>query len=403
MMNFISQQEAIQIIGSRLFVPKDERVNLDLSPKRVLVENVKADRDMPPFDRVTMDGIAISHKTFEKGRRTFNVERTIAAGDPQQQLNDENCCVEIMTGATMPLGADTVIRYEDTDIKDGVATVTANQVISKQNVHFRGIDKHQGDLVLKEGVQIGAAEVSIAASVGKSELMVKSLPVAVVISTGNELVDIQDNPEPHQIRKSNVFAIRTQLEKWGIECELLHLPDNQKSIESNLANALTKYDLIVLSGGVSKGKFDYVPDALAALGVEKHFHKVKQRPGKPFWFGSTTRGTVVFALPGNPVSTFMCLQVYIRYWLNASLNLDQPNFNVVLGEDVKFKPDLSYFLQCSTKLNDEGRLIATPVIGNGSGDFANLVDADGFVLLPHGRSDFDKGEVYAYFPYKSFQ
>ena len=215
-----------------------------------------------------------------------------------------------------------------------------------------------------------------------------------IISSGDELVNIDQTPLPHQIRRSNVYRLKTVLKHYHIKADMAHLLDDYEAIVEKLRSYLSTYELIILSGGVSKGKFDFLPKALEELEVEKHFHRIAQRPGKPFWFGSKGKATV-FAFPGNPVSSFMCMQQYFKPWLDQSLQLKsevQPK--AVLGTDVNFKPDLTYFLEVKLDYTENGQLIANPVKGNGSGDLANLVDADAFIVLPRGRELFQKGEVH---------
>ncbi|HRW99930.1 MAG TPA: molybdopterin-binding protein, partial [Cyclobacteriaceae bacterium] len=188
-------------------------------------------------------------------------------------------------------------------------------------------------------------------------------------------------------------------QRHGCTSTRFHLQDDQDEITNGLNKIIEQHDVIVLSGGVSKGKFDYVPDALNKLGIEKHFHKVRQRPGKPFWFGSRNNKTV-FALPGNPVSTFMCFYRYIEPWLFNSLGLSAPEQKAQLNSDFEFKDDnLTYFLQVALK-NSDGRLIATPIPGGGSGDFANLKDVSAFMELPEGKKVFKKGEVYPVYSFR---
>jgi molybdopterin molybdotransferase len=164
---------------------------------------------------------------------------------------------------------------------------------------------------------------------------------------------------------------------------------------------LKEYDLFIFTGGVSKGKFDYLPDVLEELKVKKHFHKIQQRPGKPFWFGSNTEGKKIFALPGNPVSSFVCVYMYLQFWLQKSLGIEQEVLHVKLKNDVEFKPDLVYFLEATLESNPDGTLSAEAIKGNGSGDFANLVKTDGFLILPQNKSQFFANEVYPFVPYRT--
>ncbi len=170
------------------------------------------------------------------------------------------------------------------------------------------------------------------------------------------------------------------------------MADNKNELEEKLKVILAEYELIILSGGVSKGKFDFVPQVLESLGVKKLFHQVSQRPGKPMWFGCSEKNTV-FALPGNPVSTFMCFHRYLKPWLIRSLQSEIKNQSAILATDFNFTPALTYFLQVKIK-NENGKLMAYPMVGGGSGDFVNLKDVDGFLELLLERSDFQKGESF---------
>ncbi|MDB5090164.1 MAG: molybdopterin molybdenumtransferase MoeA, partial [Mucilaginibacter sp.] len=199
----------------------------------------------------------------------------------------------------------------------------------------------------------------------------------------------------YQIRRSNNYTVKAVLKQHHIEADMLHLPDNPEVIKKQLKTCLENYDVLLLSGGVSMGKFDHIPHALEELKVEQLFYKVQQRPGKPFWFGKHDKGPVVFAFPGNPVATFMCLHRYFLPWLNASLGKEQkPPLRAVLNDRVSFHHPLKYFLQVKLHNNEYCQLIATPVEGNGSGDFANLTDTDAFMELPLERNEFKKGEVF---------
>jgi len=400
-MDFISYKEALQIIGDNKCQPDSDRVGLQEAFGKVLNEDIYADRDFPPFDRVTMDGIAINYSAFESGQRNFVIEKTVAAGMPKSKLEDVSKCLQIMTGAIMPDGVDTVIRYEDITITDEAATINEQTIRKKQNVHFKGLDKKQGDVILSKGKLLGAPEMNIAAAVGKDKLEVLIPPKAMIITTGDELVPIQEKPEAHQIRRSGNYGVRALIENWGAQTEMLHLPDDKKLMTGALSAVIKNYKLVVLTGGVSKGKFDYLPDVMEGLGVKKHFHKVKQRPGKPFWFGTAENGTTVFALPGNPVSSFMCAAVYVRYWLSESLGLIIRSQQAVLKEDVTFPKPFTYFTECITSYNEQGQLEALPSRGNGSGDFANMVDADGFIVLPAEIDTFEKGQVYPFISYRN--
>ncbi len=370
----------------------EETVALNDCMNRILAENVKADRDFPPFDRATKDGIAIQFEAIEEGITRFKVEGIVSAGAPRQELSTLANCLEIMTGAVMPQNADTVIMYEDITMEDGYAQLS--KVPSKgQEIHFQGSDEKKGSVLLEIGTRVGPAEIGVLATVGKSEVSVKGLPKACVISTGNELVDVSEIPLPHQIRKSNSISLMAALSKEHINASLLHLDDDKKDIENGLKGALEEHDVLLLSGGVSKGKYDYVPEVMETLGVQKIFHGVAQRPGKPFWFGMhPTLKTVVFSFPGNPVSTFTNYHVYFLPWLQKSLDLAVEPRMAILGADFTAHRTLTLFPQvkCHWKA---GSLFVRELKVNGSGDVASLTKSDGFICLKPKEGTYRKGEL----------
>ena len=397
----ISVEEASRIILDHTIDIPDTIVPLEDSLARVLREDLVADRDFPPYHRVTMDGIAIHFDAFASGQRIFPIAGMAPAGASRHRLNDRKCCVEIMTGAMLPENADTVIRYEDVRIDNGAATIAVDEVIRGQNNHSRGVDRKKGDVVVPAGRLISSAEVGVAATVGKYQLRVAASPPATIVSTGDELVEIREKPLPHQIRKSNVHRLRTTLKRWGITATTAHLADDPAVIRPALSELLETKRVLILSGGVSMGKFDFIPQALEELGVKKLFHRISQRPGKPFWFGISRNGVVVFALPGNPVSSFMCTIRYFQPWLRASLGLPaHAGEHAVLAGDVLFKPDLTYFAQVRLENTDSGFTAAHPVEGHGSGDLANLADADAFIELPRGKDHYSAGACYPVWRYR---
>ncbi len=376
----------------------EETVLLRKSLGRVLREDLLADRPFPPYDRITMDGIAF-HAEGIGDERSLKIEGIAAAGAPQMELKNPHSCCEVMTGAILPIGADTVIRYEDLEIADGVATIQAD-FKQGQNIHRLGQDRSKGDLLVPAGTVIAPGEIGVAATIGKEQIKVARLPRVMIISTGDELVEINEQPLAHQIRKSNVYRIESSLKSIGIDVETDHLNDNFEEIVQRLRKYLYHYDALLLSGGVSMGKFDFLPRALEEIGVEKHFHKVAQRPGKPFWFGTHESGCTVFALPGNPISSFMCTNIYFMDWFRASMGMGIPQREkALLDAPVHFKPDLCYFMEVSTYRKD-GVLMASPKRGNGSGDLANLVNADSFMKIPRGKDLFEEGEGYLVYSYR---
>ena len=395
----ISVQQATEIIRANTLTAPIEEVPLTAALGRVLRESIRADRDFPPFHRVTMDGIALRFEGIQQGMETFQVAGVQHAGSPPQSLTDASHCLEVMTGTVLPKGADTVVRYEDLAFSQSNGSDFARlKVVPKrsgENVHRQATDRQAQDMLLSAGRRLSPADIGVAASVGKLTLKVSQALLVAVISTGDELVDIDQEPLPYQIRRSNAYALSAALNQAGAQTELFHLPDNPLLLQQDLGSLLQRFDCLVLSGGVSMGKADFIPGVLTELGVEKLFHTVAQRPGKPMWFGQSNEGKVVFALPGNPVSTFMCTYRYVLPWLSASLQQKpQPVPKAVLAEPVTFSPPLTYFLQVQTFQDDQGRLMASPFPGGGSGDLANLIESQAFLELPSDRTTFEPGEAF---------
>jgi molybdopterin molybdotransferase len=392
----IAVAEAERLIHEKLFVPSEKLVPLLDATGHTLAQPVLADRDLPPFDRVAMDGIALWW-TDGDAPTTYPIEHVQAAGAPEYTLQSRSACVEVMTGAVLPRGTNTVIPYENLRIERGQATVTG-AVRERQHIHARGADVRAGATVLAPGVRIRASEMAVLAAVGQAQVAVYHIAPVAIVATGNELVAVETQPEPHQIRKSNGHALAAALQQLQIESRLYHLADDESVIRTGLASILAAHPIVILSGGVSKGKFDFLPAALASLGVEKQFHQISQKPGKPFWFGRSNQN-FVFALPGNPVSTFLCFYRYIRPWLLRSLHQPVESESAILAADVHFPAALTYFLQVKLA-NKDGIVHAHPVPGGGSGDFVNLLQADGFLELPLGKSEFKKGEFFPLIRYR---
>lgn len=396
----VSVEEATSIIKAHLFKPSTEAVAIHDAVDKVLAEKIVADRDFPPFDRVAMDGIAVRFDEWKLGKRDFLIESVQAAGEPAKSLMDVQHCIEVMTGAVLPADTDTVIRYEDLEISNNTARITIDKILRGQNIHPQGQDAQQNDVLLEPGIILSPAEIALLASVGKSKVNVFTFPKTAIVASGDELVDVHEVPEPHQIRRSNSYAIQSAIESLGGQGSQFHLVDKQDHMIESLKMIAGTFDVIILSGGVSKGKFDFIPQVLEAIGIKKLFHQVSQRPGKPFWFGVSEKGKIVFALPGNPVSTYMCFYRYIKPWLLKSFGIKNSESKAVLAADYTFSPDLTCFLQVAVK-NENGKLMAYPDAGGGSGDFANLKNVTGFLELPKDRSTFSAGEVFSYFPFRA--
>ena len=350
-----------------------------------------ADRDQPPFDRVTMDGIAVRYDALAGGTREFRIQGTQHAGDPVQTLASANNAIEIMTGGVLPVESDCIIPVERINVQDSTATVDENYEAEQlQFVHPQGSDYPAGHEVLRAGRIITPMDIAIIASCGLENVQVSQQPVVRVISTGNELVPPGKPVESHQVRLSNGPALVAMLRQQGFQqTSDEHLVDEPALLRDRLAEVLDESSVLILSGGVSMGKADYVPQVLSELGVELVFHKISQRPGKPMWFGIGPANQAVFALPGNPVSSLVCCRQYVLpALLQAGGRVPPPAETAVLAEDVTFKPKLTCFLPVRIASGKDGRISATPVATNTSGDFASLAATAGYVELALSQDEF---------------
>ena len=392
----LTPAEADQLIGQHLQCLPIESLPLAQCAGAVLRENIYAERDQPPYDRVAMDGVALDSQAVSAGGRSFRIQATQAAGDAPLTLGAPADCIEVLTGAVLPVGCDSVVPIEKLAIELGHAALALHaQVEPWQNVHRRGSDTRQGALLLSAGRRLRAPEIAIAASAGMARIRVASQPMLAVISTGNELVEPGEPVLAHQVRRSNAYAVVSALRAHGFQRVADdHIRDDAEELRERLHFHLETHDVLVLSGGVSMGRFDLVPQVLGELGVRTIFHKVAQRPGKPLWFGVAPSGAAVFGLPGNPVSTLVCLTRFVLPALRGSLGQSpQPAQRMALAAPVTVTPPLTHFLPVRLEQDDWGREWAVPAPTNGSGDFTGLAGTEGFVELPPGPNTYAKGFV----------
>jgi molybdopterin molybdotransferase len=411
----LSVAEADRILAGFSAAPDSlwppESVALDAAVGRILREDIHADRAYPAQDRSRMDGIGITHVDWEQGIRNFVVAGIARAGDLRAVLSREaarSTCVEIMTGAAVPEGADTVIPYEEIVIENGIARVRDGAAVRhRQFVHVAGSDCAHGDVLVSSGVRLQAAQIAVAASVGKTTLKVARLPRVAIVATGDELVGVHETPQEHQLRISNAHGLAALFASWA-DVSQHRCGDDPAALEGLLKSVLLASDLVLVSGGVSAGKFDIVPDTLEKLGVRKVFHKLAQKPGKPLWFG-TLDLCAVFGLPGNPVSSLVCARRFVLPLLWARLGWSRPSaFSVPLGFDVDAPSRMTHYLpvRIENRAGTGGIRVAeshaVPCAVNGSGDFAALGGSDGFLELPPqsaNQKHYPAGALMAYFPW----
>jgi molybdopterin molybdotransferase len=395
----ITPRLAEEAINSRLTCLPIESLPLAQCVGGTLRENIYAERDQPPFDRVSMDGIAVDSEALRRGVRRFRIQGTQPAGSPALKLAPEEA-IEVMTGAVLPLSSDCVVPVEQYELVDGFASLRASVVTTPyHNVHRRGSDGRQGALLLESGTLLRPPEIAVAASAGMARVRVSSQPAIMIVSTGDELIEPGDPIAEFQVRRSNAYAVAATLRRRGFaRVGDDHVLDDEAELHERLSLHLTTHEVLVLSGGVSMGKFDLVPKVLAQLGVEEVFHNIAQRPGKPMWFGIGPQGQAVFGLPGNPVSTLVCLSRYVIPAIAEAMGTRRigPE-RLALASPVTFQQTLTYFLPVAIDCDEWGRPWANPRPPNGSGDFLSLAGTDGFVELPPGPNTYPKGFVTSMF------
>jgi len=343
-----------------------------------------------------MDGIAVASSAFARGLRRFALEATQPAGTPALTLSGADNAIEVMTGAMLPRGTDCVIPLEEYDLRERVVSLKSEATgTAYRNVQRRGSDSQPGVPMLTAGTRLGAPEIAVVASAGLSEVLVSREPRFVVVSTGDELVEPGKPIAEHQVRRSNAYAVVAALRGRGFQhVSNDHILDDEPMLNERLARHLAQQDVLILSGGVSKGKFDLVPKVLKSLHVEEVFYQVAQRPGMPMWFGVGPAGQAVFGLPGNPVATLVCLIRYVvpamSLAMGARRGTPEP---IAMAAPVKSRRAAAYFLPVAVSCDERGRPLADPRLPHGPGDFLALTEADGFVELPPQAEEFPAGYV----------
>ena len=387
---------AQEVIGARMTRLPAESRPLEQCIGQTLREDVFAERDNPPFDRVCMDGIAINSNALSRGQLQYRIAGVQPAGSPALSLSSDVFAIEVMTGAMMPSGTDCVVPLEEYDLLDGLVSLKEKaQGEPYRNVQRRGADSQPGVPMLTAGTRLGAPEIAVVASAGLATVRVTRQPRLVVVSTGDELIEPGEPIEEHQVRRSNAYAVVAALREHGFQSVSNdHIHDNEDMLRARLSQHLGSCDALILSGGISKGKFDLVPTALKSLQVEEVFHQVAQRPGMPMWFGVGPAGQVVFGLPGNPVATLICLVRYVIPALATAMGLPHPLPEpIALAAAVKRGRPMTSYIPVEIQHHPSGRPLALPRAPNGSGDFLALAGTAGFIELPPQAEPYPEGFV----------
>ena len=371
-----------------------ERVKLEESLGRVLAEDVRANRDQPPYDVSAMDGFALRSADLLSPLTPLNVVEDVKAGDKPTQTVGAGQCARIMTGAPVPAGADAVIRVEDTrELADGRVEILRSVAVGN-DIRRRGEGMRDGQVVLTAGSEITPGVIGVLATVKAAQVVVYRQPRVAILSTGNELEGLDEPIDPSKIPNSNSYALMAQVQALGIEPVLLGIArDDAQELAGFLKHGL-EFDVLLVSGGSSVGAHDYVRPTLEALGVSMHFWRVEMRPGHPVAFG-TSDTSLVFGLPGNPVSSMVCFEQFVLPALRrmmGSARLFRRTLKAKLAHPVRIYPRRTEFVRVVLSRDTTGEYLATSTGTQSSGALISMAQADGLLVVPATSSGIAEGE-----------
>jgi molybdopterin molybdotransferase len=406
----LSFEEARRVVeqhAAAVTAPQTEAVDLLAAADRVLAEQITADRNLPPFPRSTRDGYAVRSADLFQLSATLDVIAEIKAGEKLERIPSmisSGQAAAIMTGAPVPSGADAVVMVEYTSEREQRVEIT-RAVAPGENVVPEGAEAREGTVLISRGTRLNDAAIALAASVGKSQLQVYKCPRVAVLTTGDEIVDVNATPGPTQIRNSNSYSLAVQIAKAGGEPVLLPIAPDEPSGLRRLMEEGVKSDLLLMTGGVSMGRYDLVEQVLAALKAEFFFTGAKIQPGRPVVFGrsaaqGTGRDKYFFGLPGNPVSTMVTFELFARPMLEALAGMSPRKLMFVhakLQSEIRVKPGLKRFLPAILSGEFEDSQVDL-VRWQGSGDIAATALANCYIVVPEDREQMKAGEYAAILP-----
>lgn len=396
LLEMISVAEAIKLVTRQMKAPTSETVDLASSRGRILAQDIVADSDLPPFDRSQMDGYAIRATDVQAVPARLEIAGESAAGRGWHHEMRAGEAVRIMTGAPVPKGADSVQQVELTRQVDGDSKVEILETVSEgRSVVTRGAEIKAGERVLSAGEQIHAGTMAVLASFGYAEVEVGRRPRVAVLATGSELVAVTDRPGQDQIRDSNNFSIGAYAELAGAVVERLPLAgDDTALLKRQISEAAERSDIVVTSGGVSVGLYDFTKAALKELGANVFFERVALRPGKPTVFAQLPGGAFVFGLPGNPVSVAVTFNLFARaaiLKMQGAKQTELESATAMLGKSVKGVKERESYLPSLIDTNDNAQLVATPLKWGGSSDFVAFARATSLIVVPQDAGTLGPG------------
>jgi len=392
----ISVSEAIQIVRDQTRTLVAERVELANALGRYLAQDIIADSDLPPFDRSQMDGYAVRAADTATVPAKLKIAGESAAGRGWHNELKQHEAVRIMTGAPVPVGADSVQQVELTRELDGGSEVEVLEPVTLgRSIVKRGSEIKAGQTVLRAGERINAGAVAVLASFGYAHVKVGRLPRVAILATGSELVKVAQQPGKDQIRDSNNFSISAYAALAGATIERLPLAgDDVAQLKQQIAGAAERSDIIVTSGGVSVGRYDFTKTVVQELGAEIFFERVALRPGKPTVFARLPNGTLVFGLPGNPVSVSVTFNLFARVAILAmqgTAETELESGTAVLSKSVKPAKDRDSYLPARLSTNENAQLTAEPLKWGGSSDFVGFVRATALIIVPQASEIVEAG------------
>lgn len=394
--------QALDLILQNSTPVDSHQVPLVDSLNQVLAQSLTTPHDSPPFDKSMMDGFAVnSSVVFDSESEQLRVLETITAGTLPTRSPESGEASRIMTGAPMPPHADCVIPIEHTEFNEDrpdTVAISRERVAPERNVLRQGCSAQTGSPLLEAGTQLKPQHIAVLAEFGLSQISTTRLPTVAVLATGDELVSAADELTPGRIRNSNEPMLESQILRAGaLPVPLGIAGDNVEDLSQRITQGLQE-DVLLLSGGVSAGTLDLVPAQLAAAGVEQVFHKIQMKPGKPLWFGvlqNEQQRCLVFGLPGNPVSSMVCFEVFVRPALEALAGLPphgSRNRTAVLTADISIRGDRTTYFPSTLVRQQEG-LTATPVAWGGSADLRSTALANGVCCLEPGGEGYSAGTL----------
>jgi molybdopterin molybdotransferase len=386
-MEFITFEKAYETVMNTAFTVGVETVPFNESLYRVLADGIRSDMNIPPFDKATVDGFACRRADLGK---ELEILETIAAGRKPEKTISENQCSRIMTGAIVPAGADTVFMVEDSEILAS-GKVRYNGSFTKENIAYMGEDIKTGDVVLQQGHMIRPQDIAVMATVGSAQVTVSRMIRVSVISSGDELVEPSEKPGISQIRNSNAYQLMAQIKRTGALGKYMGIArDNEEETYRIVKQAISQSDIVIITGGVSMGDFDFIPSVLEKAGVKILFSRVKVQPGKPTTFGMHS-DALVFGLPGNPVSSFVQFELLVRPLVYRMMGFNyEPIALPLLMKDAFYRKSADRMGWIPVMITKEG--LVSPVEYHGSAHISSLVNADGLIALPIGKHNIEKGE-----------